>query len=346
MSLEALNEIWLRNRSRASSYVDRCVLTAIAVHAGKDGIAWPSQTEIAAKAGENCTERQVRRSIENLERLGDLEVRKAQRGRARINVYRVRVGRIGEREVDYTQLPFTVDEPFSRPDTVSARRADGRHEPVPRAEPPGTGDTPDERTERPAVETVTTGHSGRDDRTDERTAERARVDGSFGAEPEEPSKEPTLTRAAGGREQEQIDEALFEQLGFRPRTRSEHGAWAKAVAELIEANATVEQIRERCARYRERWPGVTLTPSALVKHWSLLGEQPSPWEIAAERSRLSKRAWIENTSWRLDEDEVRHTIDGWDDIDDVERSLLRDYADEIRAQHTEPRVVDGKADAA
>jgi hypothetical protein len=104
----------------ASRGTDRLILAILADAAHADGIVWWGQELIASEA--NCSVREVRRATEELERLVDVEIRWAQHGRSRIKVYRVVVGRFGERELEYSRLPFELDEPFSHPDILSARR--------------------------------------------------------------------------------------------------------------------------------------------------------------------------------------------------------------------------------
>lgn len=53
-------------------------------------------------------------------------------------------------------------------------------------------------------------------------------------------------------------------------TRAARGAANRACAELREVNADADEVFRRAARYRTRWPRMTLTPSALVKHWPQL----------------------------------------------------------------------------
>jgi hypothetical protein len=51
-------------------------------------------------------------------------------------------------------------------------------------------------------------------------------------------------------------------------SRSERGRYNRAVKELVELGASVEEVRRRAQEYRRRWPGVSLTPTALVANWT------------------------------------------------------------------------------
>jgi len=66
--------------------------------------------------------------------------------------------------------------------------------------------------------------------------------------------------------------ALVNAMGYQPNTNVERGGWNKCVKELAEIGATPDDIEIRVKMYRENWKGITVTPYALVKHWSLLGD--------------------------------------------------------------------------
>lgn len=72
------------------------------------------------------------------------------------------------------------------------------------------------------------------------------------------------------RERDVIWDALSEEIGS-PSTKTERSRRGKCVAELREASASPAQVHERCARWRAGWPDMTLTDTALVKHWTTLG---------------------------------------------------------------------------
>lgn len=56
----------------------------------------------------------------------------------------------------------------------------------------------------------------------------------------------------------------------RTLTSSARGAINKAVKELRDIAATPAEIEAKAADYRKTWPDITLTPTALVKHWGQL----------------------------------------------------------------------------
>lgn len=106
MSVRVLTQVF---RHSDSTLAARLVLLALADAAHDDGITWIGQGAIAEKA--KIGEQSVRRCIRNLENLGEIETRKAQRGRRRINVHRVVMP--GLDDPDYDRLPFEVETSFT-----------------------------------------------------------------------------------------------------------------------------------------------------------------------------------------------------------------------------------------
>lgn len=72
----------------------------------------------------------------------------------------------------------------------------------------------------------------------------------------------------------EIELALSAAIAGRKRkklTRSEFGAWRDVANQLVEVDATADDVTAICAMYRERWPGMVLTPHGLAAHWTTLG---------------------------------------------------------------------------
>lgn len=65
--------------------------------------------------------------------------------------------------------------------------------------------------------------------------------------------------------------ALCENL-WQPKTKNEISSFNKVAKDLSEVNATAEQVKDRVFIYKKKWPTMTLTPFALSKNWTLLGE--------------------------------------------------------------------------
>lgn len=72
------------------------------------------------------------------------------------------------------------------------------------------------------------------------------------------------------RPRDEIWDSLTQELRSQPETKTERGRWNAAVKQLRDASATPEQIAARCREYRKRWPGVSLTPTALAANWGSL----------------------------------------------------------------------------
>ena len=67
--------------------------------------------------------------------------------------------------------------------------------------------------------------------------------------------------------------ALVDAIGYQPSTQVERAGWNKCIKQLREAGAKADEIPSRVSQYKKLFKGMTLTPYALVKHWSLLGEE-------------------------------------------------------------------------
>jgi DNA-binding Lrp family transcriptional regulator len=86
----------------------RLVAIVLADAAHDDGVTWAPQKLIAKKA--KLSTEAVRQATKRLQQSGEIEIRQVQRGRKRINVYRLAYGLIS---VDYDRLPFELTEPFT-----------------------------------------------------------------------------------------------------------------------------------------------------------------------------------------------------------------------------------------
>lgn len=99
----------------------RLILIALADAASDDGICWPNQDTIASKT--RLAKTHVSETVTRMAEEGLIEVRKAQRGRVRINVYRVVLD--GVDEPDYDRLPFDLSEPFTTSEIPKSSNGDG-----------------------------------------------------------------------------------------------------------------------------------------------------------------------------------------------------------------------------
>lgn len=80
--------------------------------------------------------------------------------------------------------------------------------------------------------------------------------------------------------------ALVDAIGYQPSTQVERAGWNKCIKQLREAGAKADDIPNRVSQYKTLFKGMTLTPYALVKHWTLLGESvekiPKPRDCEVE----------------------------------------------------------------
>jgi hypothetical protein len=68
------------------------------------------------------------------------------------------------------------------------------------------------------------------------------------------------------RPRDELWDVLEAEMGPAPITRSGRGSWNAAHRELRDAGVSPAAARYACRAYRERWPGMELTPTALAKH--------------------------------------------------------------------------------
>ena len=93
------------------------------------------------------------------------------------------------------------------------------------------------------------------------------------SEPSENRKEEPLA-ATPPKVERRTKDNLFETvaqacgINLTGMTRSARGQLNKACKELREIEATAEQVKAKAKAYRTQYPNATLTPTALVKHWS------------------------------------------------------------------------------
>jgi biotin operon repressor len=105
----------------------------------------------------------------------------------------------------------------------------------------------------------------------------APAEADFRSEPtENRKKEPLADKPpeSSTKKKDNLFETVTEVCGIDPTemTRSSRGQVNKALKELREVGATEQQVRHKAKAYRTQYPNATLTPTALVKHWSSFGE--------------------------------------------------------------------------
>jgi len=114
------------------------------------------------------------------------------------------------------------------------------------------------------------------------------AEAGFRSEPPENRKEEPLADKppeSSVKKKDGLFEAVASECGISltGMTRSARGQLNKAVKELREIEATEEQVKAKAKAYRQQYPNATLTPTALVKHWSSFAE--------AEKKAQRKSVW-------------------------------------------------------
>lgn len=292
----------------------RLVMWALAEAADPvTAICWVRQDWIQEVT--RLSEREVREALRWLERNGEIETRQAQRGRVRVNVYRVIVGTYADVDVTDSPSPFRLLAPFSRPADIAARQ-DGDAQPVMEADVertevgrPAESAARQELGDRQGLPPATADDRQNSALTTGRIApESSRVD-ERSVEPEtRASSEALVPATADESEQEsshkQIVQALADGLNRKPATRSEHGRFGAAAAELHDAGATPAQVVKACRRWAQVWPNVVPTPQAIVTHWSLLHIPP------ARAAAAQAEQWVQEAAPSLEDfDQVAVAIE-------------------------------------
>lgn len=284
MSVAAVRAVLKYSEARLSA---RLVMLVLADSAHDDGITWLGQAEIAGKA--LISRAEVDRSVKELESTGELEKRKAQRGRRRINVYRVTL--TGIDEPAYDDLPFTLDQPFtvSHPETPSKNdgvssgastvshlaqvaEADTALRVLNRKGEPSGSNEPDQRV-MPTMTLIDDRNLGLD-----ALAEECAI---------KPTDRPAMKVAgvylAGRKDRGE------RSPGIREAFWVEASEWAEENAQLDRLDALpVEEFERALARgihrkadlYRQRFPGLPVTPKSLLEWWGRL-TGPAPANPAA-----------------------------------------------------------------
>lgn len=98
------------------------------------------------------------------------------------------------------------------------------------------------------------------------------------------------------RKRDVLWDALVEIMGHSPSTKGERGKWNKALKDMREVGATPEDLMRRAVVYRKRWPGIDITPMALVNNWDLLATP----QVGTVATRLAELRAAQNETPALD----------------------------------------------
>ena len=263
----------------------RMVLVVLANRAGDDGIAFESQATIARKA--QVSEAHVREVLRDLEHAGLIETRKAKRGRARVNVYRLLLGPVDEPE--YDRLPFVLEVPFTTAAQPRSSDADDRG-----SVGPTTADlSAPTRARQDEVETFV---ETKEPLAGTPAARKPNI--AFDTLAAETQADPLVE---GGK----IGTALAAITRFvRAELEAEGGTWPDHADDRRQLVAVA--VRTRAALYRRRWPNIDCTPTGLRDNWARVltpppgaaSERPGravpPADLAAVDRELTAEERAEN----------------------------------------------------
>lgn len=313
MSIYVLREVLEHSQSEHGA---RLVAIALAEGASKEeGITWISQAEIARLT--LLEERAVRDAIRWLEDNVEIETRKAQRGRRRINVYRLLVGRYALVDAAGDDLPFTLNTPFSLPADIAGRRIGLLAE---RMEGCPAGD----EQARPAdiagrEEPSRPADIDADDRqfSSPRPANFAALSSLQDFDPSEnQEQDPSAGAAAAEISFPNLAPGL-KRLGVAAEFRM------RALADPERATAWLEVARKEA---RANPAGMFVTGFESGEWPSARGRE----QAAGERRRISRERSLEQLVRNSGTDEARHMVDvEWDDLTSVERAELHELIDEL-----------------
>ena len=111
-----------------------------------------------------------------------------------------------------------------------------------------------------------------------------------------------------GKDRKNLYKALTHEMGYDPTTKNEIAKFNKVIKEISLAGGTADQISERVQIYKKKWPTMTLTPTAILKHWTMLGQiyeenkPPTPYDC-----NKKDHVWVD-LNWQGDYDlyQCRH----------------------------------------
>lgn len=256
-------------------------MLVLADAAHDDGVTWLGQKEIARKALISLSE--VKRSIDELLSIGELEVRKAQRGRRRINVYRVSIP--GLDQPNYEDMPFALNAPFTtaqdepspkNDDSPSSRSTTAHPADLSRARDPLGLNRNDEPSDAYASEggqgaavsmpgVVLIG--GRNLPLDALVAACA-IDGAS------PRMELAAIALNGQKGKDGIRDLWWVEATRYAEATDQVDRLRELTAEEVE-HALAAAVTRKAAIYRQKMPGAILSPKALRDWWLDVTQTPA-----------------------------------------------------------------------
>ena len=101
------------------------------------------------------------------------------------------------------------------------------------------------------------------------------------------------------REDQRIWASLRDATGSEPQTDLGRGSWNKGIKSLRKAVPPVlaSEIPELIGAYRNRWPDIEITPTALAKHLHILRAPPTPIPKQNRGNRPVDRSELNDDDW-------------------------------------------------
>ena len=320
MSVRAIDAVLRLSKSETATRLVAVVIADVAHH---DGVGWLDQREVATRA--NVSVPSVKRGVAWLVEHGELEVRKVQRGRRRVNVYRVLLGEVAEQPVEYDRLPFDVDPPFSTRDQIDTPSLADEGSPT-----TPTRDHPRARVEDPPLEPPEASSSD-DARGETSSRRRDSVWDGLAAIFGEPTTKTEKTHR--GKIVREVREAIRAEFAAVPTVDNPQG--------VFDDFAFVETLlQRRVSALRTHWRGeADVTQDALVKHWTLAYRLSTTGRATQPVSSREKSArWVERVGVRFeDERDVRGFLT---ELADGDQTLVDEMVDEWKRRR---EASDGEA---
>lgn len=348
-----------------SKHGTRTVGLILAETAHHDGVAWmrqqpsksvkrkgkgPDKNNIAFRT--KLSPKQVRRCVDRLQVLDELEIVWARDYGNRFHICRLIVGPMRFVEVDYERgLPF-LEGRFWTPEQLqlplAERPLDGHaFAPVQLAEiglkPAEVGgqnvpqlSSADGGTFAPESGDICDPTEGTFVTPPYNSPLDHVLDPSLDLTTQNPSGEVSAgaDEPPGSTSIKELVKAFAATVGFFPNGHSDWSAWCGALAPLAAAGVTPDELATRSNAFLAKWPLDTTPDSpafmfALTKHWQRIN-------ASLERSYFGLFRWATENSWRLDDlTHARWVIEISDRVTEDERRTLLAIVDQAYRAHTD-----------
>lgn len=104
-----------------------------------------------------------------------------------------------------------------------------------------------------------------------------------------------------GKKKKRAKDLIFEEVAnqcgidWNKAPANELGRLNKAVKQLKEIDATVEEIALVANWYKKNWKNITLTPTAIVSNWSMIQREAKEKEVKKHNCETDGHGWVDLT---------------------------------------------------